>query len=96
MKSCETTRVPGLSSRRSLHGFINRDIRSRLTGTRWLRGRADDPKKAGAKVDRCFRRLHGTDTRGCGVTSYGRNVMGTSLYLREHRFPNVYTNAAAA
>lgn len=29
-----------------LHGFTNRDIRSQLNGTRWLRACADDPKKA--------------------------------------------------
>lgn len=27
--------------------------------------------------------------RRCRVTHYGRNVMGTSLSLREHHFPNV-------
>jgi hypothetical protein len=47
-----------------LHGFTNRDIRSRLTSTRLLRSCADDPKKASARVSRCFRRLHahGTST----------------------------------
>jgi hypothetical protein len=38
-----------------LHGFTNRDIRSRLTGTRWLRACADDTKKASAKVGRSER-----------------------------------------
>ncbi len=33
-----------------LHGFTNRDIRSQLNGTRWLRACADDPNKASAKV----------------------------------------------
>ena len=42
----------------SLRGFTNRDIRSQLTKTRSLRSCADDPKKASAKVGRCFRRLH--------------------------------------
>ena len=41
-----------------LHGFTNRDIRSQLASTRLLRSCADDPKKASAKVSRCFRRLH--------------------------------------
>jgi hypothetical protein len=27
--------------------------------------------------------------------SYGRQVMGTSLYLREHHFPNAYAKIAA-
>ena len=68
-----------------LHGFTNRDIRSRLTGTRWLRACADDPKKASAKVGRCFRRLHAHGliakiprTRRWRVTDYGRKVMGTT------------------
>jgi len=80
-----------------LHGFTNRDIRSQLTGTRWLCACADDPKKANAKVGRCFRRLHLHGlianiprTRGRRVTDYGRMVMGTAMYLREHHFPNVY------
>ena len=30
-------------------------------------------------------------TRRWRVTYYGRNVMGTSLYLREQHFPNVYS-----
>ena len=86
-----------------LHGFTNRDIRSRLSGTRWLRACADDPRKASAKVGRCFRRLHAHGliakiprTRRWRVTDYGRKVMGTSLYLREHHFPNAYRTPAAA
>jgi hypothetical protein len=80
-----------------LHGLTNRDIRSRLTGTRWLRACADDPKKASAKVGRCFRRLHAHGliakiprTRRWRVTDYGCKVVGTTMYLREHHFPNVY------
>ena len=79
------------------HGFTNRNIRSRLTGTRWLRACADDPKNASAKVGRCFRRLHAHGliakiprTRRWRVTDYGRKVMGTTMYLREHHFQNVY------
>jgi hypothetical protein len=60
---------------------------------------ADDRKEASAKVDRCFRRLHAhgliakiARTRRCRVTNYGRNFMRTSLYLREHHFPNVYSS----
>ncbi len=29
-------------------------------------------------------------TRRWRVTDYGRKVMGTTIYLREHHFPNVY------
>jgi hypothetical protein len=80
-----------------LHGFTKRDVRSRLTGTRWLRACANAPKTAGAKVGRCSRRLHAQGlfakiprTRRWRATGYGRNVMGTTMYLREHHFPNVY------
>ena len=81
-----------------LHGFSNRDIRARLTSTQFLRSCAVDPKKASAKVGRCFRRLHAHGliakiprTRRWRVTNYGRKVMGTTMYLREHHFPNVYS-----
>ena len=81
-----------------LHGFTNRDIRARLTSTHLLRSCADDPKKASAKLGRCFRRLHAHGliakiprTRRWRVTNYGRNVMGTTMYLRKHHFPNVYS-----
>jgi hypothetical protein len=54
-------------------------------------------KRASAKVGRCFRRLHAHGliakiprTRRWRVTDYGRKVMGTTTYLREHHFPNVY------
>jgi len=30
-------------------------------------------------------------TRRGRVTNYSRKVMGTSVYLREHNFPNLYT-----
>ncbi len=86
-----------------LKGFTNCDIRSRLTGTRWLRVCAADPKKASAKVGRCFMRLHAHGliakiprTRRWRVTAYGRQAMGTSQYLREQHFPNAYTTATAA
>ena len=84
-------------------GFTNRDIRSQLTKTRWLRSCANDPKKASAKVSRRFRRLHAHGliakiprTRRWRVTGYGRQAMGTSPYPHEHHFPNVYATAAAA
>ena len=47
---------------------------------------------------RCLLRIHThgliakiSRTRRWLVTNYGRNVMGTSLYLREHHLPNVYS-----
>jgi hypothetical protein len=84
-----------------LHGFTNRDIRARLAKTQLLRSCVNDPKKASAKVGRCFRRLHAHGliakiprTRRWRVTDYGRKVMGTTTYLREHHFPNVYAGVA--
>ncbi len=80
-----------------LHGFTNRDMRSGLTDTRWLRAFAADPKKASAKVGRCFRRMHARGliakmphARRRRVTDCGRKVIGTTMSLREHNFPNVY------
>lgn len=66
--------------------------------TRLLRSCDADPKKANARVSRCFRRLHAYGLiakiprrRRWRVTNYGRNVMGTSLHLREHHVPNAYS-----
>ena len=35
-------------------------------------------------------------TRRWRVTAYGHQAVATSLYLREHHFPNVYATAAVA
>jgi len=55
-----------------------------------------------AKVSRTFRRFHAHGliakiprTRRWRVTLYGRRVMGTSLYLRDHDFPKAYSKIAA-
>ncbi len=83
------------------HGFANRDIRARLASTQLPRSCADDPKRAGAKLGRCFRRLHAHGlrpkiprTRRLCMANHGRNVMGTSMVLREHRFPDVHSGVA--
>ena len=85
-----------------LRGFNNRDIRARLGSTVHLRACGQDPKKASAKVSRTFRRFHAHGliakiprTRRWRVTLYGRRVMGTSLYLRDHHFPEAYSRIAA-
>ena len=44
-----------------------------------------DREPIGAKIPR---------TRRWRVTAYGRQVMGTSLYLRYHHFPNTYSKIA--
>src|SRR5206468_8843196 len=74
-----------LRRRRSAErGFSNRDIRQQLALTPHLRQCAN-PKKAGAKVSRIFRRLraHGLiakipRSRRWRVTRYGRRVMGAA------------------
>jgi hypothetical protein len=55
------------------------------------------PRKASAKVSRRFRRLHAQGpiakiprTRRWRVSDHGRKVMGSTMYLRERHFPNVY------
>ena len=85
-----------------LRGFNNRDIRGQLESTVHLQACGQDPKKASAKVSRTFRRFHAHGliakvprTRRWRVTLSGRRVMGTSLYLRDHHFPEAYSRIAA-
>ena len=85
-----------------LRGFTNRDVREQLASTAHLRACGHDPRKQSAKVSRTFHRLHAhgliaqiPHTRPWRVTTYGRHVMGTSLYLREHHFPNAYAKIPA-
>lgn len=85
-----------------LKGFTNHDIRVQLQTTPHLRACGHDHRKQSAKVSRIFRRCHAhgliakiPHTRRWRVTGYGRQVMGTSLYLHEHHFPNVYATIAA-
>jgi hypothetical protein len=85
-----------------LRGFTNRDIRAQLAATLHLRACRHDPRKQSAKVSRTFRRFHAHGliakiprTHRWRVTLYGRQVMGTSLYLRNHHFPNAYSKIAA-
>jgi hypothetical protein len=85
-----------------LRGFTNRDIRIRLQSTQHLRPYAQDRKKASSKVSRIFRRFHAhgliaklPGSRRWRVTLYGRRVMGTALYIREHDFIRVHAKIAA-
>jgi len=85
-----------------LKGFTNRDIRARLQTTPHLRACGHDHRKQSAKISVIFRRCHAhgliakiPHTRRWRVTGYGGQVMGTSLYLHEHHFPNVYATIAA-
>jgi hypothetical protein len=85
-----------------LRGFANRDIRQRLASTPHLSPWRNDPQKASAKISRILRRFraHGLiakipRTRRWRVTIYGRRVMGTTLYLRNHDFSRAYSQVAA-
>lgn len=85
-----------------LRGFTNHDIRARLASSVHLRTCRQDPKKESAKVSRTLRRFHALSliakiprTRRWRVTLYGRRVMSTSLYLRDHDFPKAYSVIAA-
>jgi hypothetical protein len=85
-----------------LRGFANRDIRARLQSRLISQAGGRDARKQCAKVSRIFRRCyaHGLiaripRTRRWRVTGYGRQVMGVSLYLREHRFLGDYLKIAA-
>ena len=85
-----------------VRGFTNRDIRTKLQSTRHLRFCGQDQKKASSKVSRIFRRFHAHGliakfprTRRWRVTLYGRRVMGTALYLRQHDFARAYAKMAA-
>jgi hypothetical protein len=83
-------------------GFTNRDIRTRHASSVHLRTCRHDPRKESAKVGRTFRRFHAPGliakiprTRRWRVTLYGRRIMGTSPYLRDHHFPKAYSRIAA-
>jgi hypothetical protein len=85
-----------------LKGFNNRDIRAQLQSKHHLRTCGQDARKQSAKISRTFRRFHAhgliakiPHTRRWRVTGYGRQVMGASLYMREHHFPNAYAKVAA-
>lgn len=85
-----------------LRGFANRDIRARLQSRLISQAGGHDTRKQSAKVSRIFRRCHAhgliakiPHTRRWRVTGYGRQVMGASLYLREHHFPSDYMKIAA-
>lgn len=77
-------------------------IQAQLESTSHLNSCGHDPRKQSAKVSRIFRRFHAhgliakiSRTRRWRVTRYGRQVMSTPLYLREHHFPNAYSRIAA-
>jgi hypothetical protein len=85
-----------------LRGFNNRDIRAQLQSKDHSRACGQDARKQSANISRTFRRFHAhgliakiPHIRPWRVTGYGRQVMGTSLYLRKHHFANAYAKVAA-
>lgn len=89
-----------LSGEHCLRGFNNQDIRQRLANSAHLRH--CPANRQSAKVTRTLRRLraHGLiakipRTRRWRVTSYGRHLMATAIYLREHHFANTYLHTNA-
>ena len=78
-----------------VRGFTNRDVRSRLDGTRHL-ARLDSDRKRSAKVGRILHRLHVHGliakiprSRRWRTTRRGQRIMATSLQLRQFNFPQL-------
>lgn len=95
---CEAAII--MSGEHCLRGFNNQDIRQRLAHSAHLRH--CPANRQSAKVTRTLRRLraHGLiakipRARRWRVTSYGRHVMATAIYLREHHFANAYIHTNA-
>jgi hypothetical protein len=85
-----------------LIGFCCETMSSLLLRTTLCERAAKIGRKQSAKISRTFRRFHAhaliaklPRTRRWRLTVYGRQVMATSLYLREHHFPNAYAKIAA-
>jgi DNA-binding MarR family transcriptional regulator len=86
-----------------IRGFSNADIRTRLDGSSHLLDLADDLKHQSAKISRILNRFHVhkliakiPHTRRWSVTDRGRQIMATSLRMREVTFPDLYSKTAAA
>jgi hypothetical protein len=87
-----------MAGEHGLHGFTNRHIRSQLNGTRYV-GYVPAPMIRRRPAQRSAAASGGrmrTDSSPRSrapdagrVTDYGRKVMATTMYLREHRVPNV-------
>jgi hypothetical protein len=88
-----------MSGEHAVHGFANRDLRAKLSGSS-LRLSAD-PKRQSALVSRLLHRLHVYGlvakiprSRRWRVTAFGHRVMGASVRLRNRDFPSFYAQAA--
>ena len=86
-----------LRGEHTLHGFRNRDVRTRLFGA----AATTDPRRS-AQVSRLVKRLHVRGfvakiprSRRWRVTQLGHAVMSAAVLLREDDFPNVFVKTAA-
>lgn len=88
-----------MSGEYAVHGFANRDLRSKLAATAVRL--SDDPTRQSAQVSRLLHRLHVYGlvakiqrSRRWRVTPFGQRVMSTSVKLRQWQFPDEYARAA--
>ena len=86
-----------LRGEHTLHGFRNRDVRTRLFGA----AATTDPRRS-AQVSRLVKRLHVRGfvakiprSRRWRVTQLGHAVMTAAVLLREDDFPRVFVKTAA-
>jgi hypothetical protein len=88
-----------MSGEYAVHGFANRDLRSKLAATAIRL--SDDPTRQSAQVSRLLHRLHvyglvakTPRSRRWRVTDFGHRIMSTSVKLRQREFPHEYAGAA--
>jgi hypothetical protein len=88
-----------MSGEYAVHGFPNRDLRSKLAATAIRL--SDDPTRQSAQVSRLLHRLHVYGlvakiprSRRWRVTAFGQRIMSTSVKLRQWQFPDEYARAA--
>jgi len=81
-----------MSGEYAVHGFANRDLRSKLAAT--VVRLNDDPRRQSAQVSRLLHRLHVYGlvakiprSRRWRVTAFGQRIMSTSVKLRQWQFP---------
>jgi hypothetical protein len=86
-----------LRGEHTLHGFRNREVRTRLFGP----PAAADPRRS-AQVSRLVKRLHVRGlvakiprSRRWRITQLGHTVMSAAIQLREEEFPTAFFKAAA-
>jgi hypothetical protein len=85
-----------------IRGLSNADIRTCLVDSPHLRGLAYNPKKQSAKVSRILSRFHAhkliakiPHSRRWRVTYRGKQIMATSLCLRDVAFPELFRKNVA-